>query len=186
MPAGRATTARPGDCQEFADDEVPDLLNKVRRRRRRRAQGDPADAPNATVVLVGYLPLLPEPEACPAGVFKGDNQRSTYDVEVAVDDSLRAAAAAAGTEFVSMRDAGRGHGMCAGDDAWVNGLKAAAGDGVIVHPRAVGHAGRCRRGGRSECGPSALSPGPHTERRRRSPGEWRRLASWLGYQACWI
>ena len=137
LPSGQSS-AKAGACQEFADDEVPGLLKKVRADIVDALETTRNDAPKATVVLVGYLPLLPEPKACPDGVFKGDNQRSTYDVEVAVDDTLRAAAASAGTEFVSMRDAGRGHGMCAGDNAWVNGLKVAAGDGVIVHPRAVG------------------------------------------------
>ena len=137
LPSGQGS-AKAGACQEFADEAVHGLLKKVRADVVDALQATRKDAPNATVVLVGYLPLLPEPKACPAGVFKGDNQRSTYDVEVAVDDMLRAAADAAGTEFVSMRDAGRGHGMCAGDDAWVNGLKVAAGDGVIVHPRVAG------------------------------------------------
>lgn len=138
LPSGQRSTAKPGDCQEFAKDTVPGLLKNVRADIVDALKAIRRDAPAATVVLVGYLPLLPEPKACPDGVFKADDQRSTYDVEVAVDDTLRTAAEAAGTEFVSMRDAGRGHGMCAGGDAWVNGLKVAPGDGVIVHPRAVG------------------------------------------------
>lgn len=126
------------NCQDFADKVVPGLLKDERADVVDALEETRRDAPQATVVLVGYLPLLPEPDSCPGDVFTSGNQRSTYDVEVAVDANLRAAAAAAGTEFVSMRDAGRGHGMCAGDKAWVNGLKVSAGDGVIVHPRAVG------------------------------------------------
>jgi lysophospholipase L1-like esterase len=138
LPSGQKSAAKPGNCQELADDVVKDLHQRVRDDIVDALKATRREAPNATIVLVGYLPLLPEPDACPEGVFMRDNQQSTYDVEVAVDDTLRSAAEAAGTEFVSMRDAGRGHGMCAGADAWVNGLKVAAGDGVIVHPRAVG------------------------------------------------
>lgn len=140
LPSGAQPSARDQglNCQEFADRVVPGLLKEVRADIEDALEKTRREAPSATVVLVGYLPLLPEPDACPAGVFKGDDQRSTYDVEEAVDTILRAAAASAGTEFVSMRDAGRGHGMCAGDDAWVNGLEVADGDGVVVHPRAAG------------------------------------------------
>jgi len=138
LPSGVKSTAQADDCQDFATKVAPDLITKVREEIVDSLEETRRNAPNATVVLVGYLPLLPEPDTCPPGVFKGDNERSTYDVEETVDDSLRAAAAEAGTEFVSMRAAGRGHGMCAGDDAWVNGLNPAPGDGVIVHPREVG------------------------------------------------
>lgn len=126
------------NCQEFADRVVPDLLKEVRADIEDALEETRREAPKATVVLVGYLPLLPEPDACPASVFKPNDQRNTYDVEEAVDAALRDAAASAGTEFVSMREAGRGHGMCAGDEAWVNGTEVADGDGVVVHPRAVG------------------------------------------------
>ncbi len=138
LPSEAKSTAKVEDCRDFARKEVPDLVRKLREDIAKSLEETRRNAPNATAILVGYLPLLPEADACPAGTFKGDNERSTYEVEETVDDSLRAAAAEAGTEFVSMRSAGRGHGMCAGDDAWVNDLTVAAGDGVIVHPRAAG------------------------------------------------
>lgn len=132
------TEPKVGACQDFVEDEMPDMLKGVRgdvvnvlRKARHKA-------PNATVILVGYLPIFPEPDTCPANVYPLDAQRNVYAAELAVDDTLRAAASAAGTEFISMRGLGRGHGACAGDAAWVNGSTAPPGDGVVVHPRAVG------------------------------------------------
>lgn len=127
-----------GACRSFITDEVPGLVEKERDDVLVALQKIRGDAPNATVVLVGYLPVLPEPDACAESVLPAESQRGVYDAERAVDANLREVASAAKVEFVSMRKVGRGHGMCAGDEAWVNGAKARSGDGVEVHPRAVG------------------------------------------------
>jgi hypothetical protein len=127
-----------GDCQPYVEDRMPGLLKKGLDDVLVALQEIRDGAPNATIVLVGYLPVLPEPDTCPPSVLPRDDQRSVYDAERAVEANLRKAAADAKIEFVSMREVGRGHGMCAGDDAWVNGLTAPPGDGVVVHPRAAG------------------------------------------------
>jgi hypothetical protein len=133
-------TAKPkaGACQDYVNGSMRKLLKKERDDVLVALQEIRGDAPKATVVLVGYLPVLPEPDACPESVLPRADQRSIYDAERAVEGNLRAAASEAKIEFVSMRTVGRGHGMCAGADAWVNGMTARPGDGVVVHPRAVG------------------------------------------------
>jgi len=133
-----STEPQVADCQDFAKNSIPGMLEDVENDVTSALKEIRRAAPHATVVLVGYLPLLPEPDACPNDLFKVANQRSTYDVEVAVDDSLRKVAAKVDIEFVSMRKAGRGHGMCSETGAWVNGLAVEDGDGVVVHPRAAG------------------------------------------------
>ncbi len=127
-----------GTCQSFVAERFRSLLGPERRDVVEALKEIRRRAPHATVVLVGYLPILPESDACPAPVFSEQNQRTAHDAEASIDDNLRAAAAQAGTEFVSMRDLARGHGVCDGEAAWVNGAEARQGDGAVFHPRATG------------------------------------------------
>ena len=50
---------------------------------------------------------------------------------------MHRAASDAGATFVEVYDASKGHDICAGDDAWVNGATATAG-AVQYHPFASG------------------------------------------------
>jgi lysophospholipase L1-like esterase len=132
--------AKAKNCQEFVDESMPEMLDSQRdevvtvlKLIRRKAR-------HATVVLVGYLPILPTRDSCPTSGSDPGVQSGMFDAESAIEDTLRAAANEAGTEFVSMRRAAVGHGVCDGDAAWVNGGKAREGDGVVFHPRASGMA----------------------------------------------
>lgn len=125
-------------CGRYVDQQAPgvlaqttanvvELLAQVRDR-----------APEARLVLVGYLRLAPESGTCdllgvPAAAA-GDARR----IEQGLEDALVGAASTADVTFVSMRAASRGHDVCAGDDAWVNGGQVADGDGIVYHPRTPG------------------------------------------------
>ena len=53
---------------------------------------------------------------------------------------MREAASAAGATFVDVLGPSEGHDICAGADAWVNGLEARPGVAAAYHPLASGQA----------------------------------------------
>lgn len=78
-------------------------------------------APNATVVVVGYLHILPEAGTCAAVPFAAGDYLWGTSVHKALNKSLRQAARLFGAVYVDMYAASRGHDACAGSEAWVNG-----------------------------------------------------------------
>lgn len=108
-------------------DSIDGVLEQVARR-----------APDADVVLVGYLRLSPETGTCQALGIEPQAQDTVRTAETDLDEALRAAAQRAGVTFVSVRAISEGHDACAGTDAWTNGATAWNGDGVIFHPRPAG------------------------------------------------
>ena len=53
---------------------------------------------------------------------------------------MREAAAAAGATYVAVLGPSEGHDICAGPDAWVNGVEARSGVAAAYHPLAGGQA----------------------------------------------
>ena len=96
-----------------------------------------AKAPQATVVLVGYLRLAPDSGDCPALGADTTVVRQFAQVEALVAKTQAAAAKKAGVPFVPVRDESAGHDACA-EDAWTNALTAKPGDGILLHPSAAG------------------------------------------------
>lgn len=133
-----ACTQQADVCGSFADDTAPailkttvpdvvDVLDRIR-----------DEAPDATILLVGYLRVLPDSGTCSAIGIPADDVGRGSDAEQELDRALAEAARRAGVDFVSMRKASRGHDVCAGADAWVNGATADGHDGVAFHPRLAG------------------------------------------------
>jgi hypothetical protein len=94
-------------------------------------------APRAAVSVTGY-PLLAEGRACPAG--PGDAARAARldEAVTRLDRVLAERAGAAGMRFVDVRDAFRGHGVCA-PEPWLTPLTGA--DPLSAGaPTATGHA----------------------------------------------
>jgi lysophospholipase L1-like esterase len=52
--------------------------------------------------------------------------------------TMAATARAHRVTYVPMYARSKGHDLCAGDAAWVNGLNPANGDGVFLHPNGAG------------------------------------------------
>jgi lysophospholipase L1-like esterase len=100
-------------------------------------------APDALVIAVGYLPIMPDSGRCDPDVVR-ISPRDLSDAAAAerrVTETMRAAAQQVGVRYVDMRRLARGHDACAGDqDAWVSGHTAKPGDGTFLHPRAKGAA----------------------------------------------
>ena len=105
------------------------LLTEVHRR-----------APAARVLLVGYPQPVPARGTCPElPLATGDYPFVRAQWE-AMDAAMREAAAAAGATYVAVLGPSEGHDICAGPDAWVNGVEARSGVAAAYHPLAGGQA----------------------------------------------
>ncbi|HSK57500.1 MAG TPA: SGNH/GDSL hydrolase family protein [Actinomycetospora sp.] len=93
-------------------------------------------APRAAVTLTGY-PLLAEGRACPTGPADTARAARLDDAVMRLDAVLSQRAGAAGLRFVDVRDAFRGHGVCA-TEPWLTPLTGA--DPLLAGgPTAIGH-----------------------------------------------
>ncbi|MRJ76947.1 SGNH/GDSL hydrolase family protein [Aeromicrobium sp. SMF47] len=132
---------RPGTaCEDYLDDKVPGILRNTGKNIATVLEAVKERAPQARVVLVGYLGVTPADRGCDA---LGGDALDTAGVsagERSIDRTMAAAARTAGATYVSMNAASKGHDACAGDEAWTNGLSPALGDGAVLHPRAAGMA----------------------------------------------
>ena len=133
-----ACTGGHGACAPFSRDSAPTIL--------RQTIGDIATvlhdvrarAPKATVLLVGYLRIMPDSGTCPAIGIPAADAAAVAATEAALDQALAGAAREAGVPYVSMRRASRGHDACAGARAWTNGRTVQDADGIAFHPRLAG------------------------------------------------
>lgn len=89
-------------------------------------------APDATVVVVGYLHILPEEGTCAAVPFAPGDYAWGTQVHQALNASLSRAAEAYGASYVDMYAASVGRDACAAEP-WVNGEQIRA-DAFSYHP----------------------------------------------------
>jgi lysophospholipase L1-like esterase len=94
-------------------------------------------APDATVVLVGYPQAVPAHGTCPILPLAAGDYGYVRSISDRLNDALRAAAEAADATFVDLVRASQGHDICAGPDAWVNGMHTDMARAVAFHPFAV-------------------------------------------------
>ncbi|MFY0407733.1 SGNH/GDSL hydrolase family protein [Solicola sp. PLA-1-18] len=118
-------------------------------------------SPDARVVVVGYLNLLPEVGTCAAVPFATGDYAWGRQVQAALNASLRDAAADAGATFVDLDRASYGHDACAGREAWVNGATTKPLRALYFHPFAKGMRGVAAESYRTLTGqpaPTGLAP----------------------------
>lgn len=106
-------------------DDVADVLREVRDR-----------APDARVLLVGYLRMVPPGGGCAEAPFADGDLPWLRSVERRLEAVLAQAADDAGASFVSLRSRSVGRHVCAGEQAWVSG--ASGGGAFPFHPVAEG------------------------------------------------
>ena len=98
-------------------------------------------APDADVYVVGYPQILPTSGPCPeVGVGPGA-LRVLHAISRELNRSLRRGAEAAGATYVDLETPSRGHDVCAGEQAWINGRDFRAGIAAPFHPLAEGMRG---------------------------------------------
>ncbi|GAA2135550.1 SGNH/GDSL hydrolase family protein [Nocardioides koreensis] len=105
------------------EGRVAAVLSEIRRR-----------APGAEVWVIGYPRLFPERGTCPGLPFAEGDYRWADRIERLVNESLRSAAESVGAGFVDLYAGSRGHDVCAGSDAWVNGARQEIGRAAAFHP----------------------------------------------------
>jgi lysophospholipase L1-like esterase len=105
---------------------VTGLMREIRRR-----------APSATVVLVGYLRLVPDHGRCPALPLADGDYAEGRRISRVLDKALGAAARRSGVLFADMYDASQGHDVCS-RHPWVNGSVTNRQKALSYHPFASG------------------------------------------------
>ncbi len=91
-------------------------------------------APGAEVVLVGYPQPVPATGTCPILPIARGDYAYVRGLAEQLNDSLRAAAEEADADFVDLVKASKGHDICAGPDAWVNGMNTDLTRAIAFHP----------------------------------------------------
>jgi lysophospholipase L1-like esterase len=105
---------------------VTGLMREIRRR-----------APSATVVLVGYLRLVPDRGRCAALPLADGDYAEGRRISRVLDKALGAAARRSGVLFADMYSASRGHDVCS-PHPWVNGSTTERQKALSYHPFASG------------------------------------------------
>jgi lysophospholipase L1-like esterase len=95
-------------------------------------------APQARILVVTYLGLMPHHGTCAAVPFSTGDVAWFATVEDAVSDAVAAAAEQRDIEVVDAHDLSRDHHVCSGSKAWVNGPRPRNGDGILFHPNGAG------------------------------------------------
>lgn len=93
-------------------------------------------SPRARIVLVGYPKLPPDEGTCPALPLATGDYAYALEINKALDDAVRAAAAAGDVDFVDVWKPSRGHDVCS-DDPWINGKDTDFTAALSYHPFAV-------------------------------------------------
>lgn len=94
-------------------------------------------APEAEVLLVGYLRIAPTEGRCRALPFARGDYAFGDRVTRALNAAIERAARRTGAGYVDMHAASEGHDVCA-EDAWVNGHRTLEGEALAFHPFAEG------------------------------------------------
>lgn len=133
------TSAKESACRKFADSDATPVYPATQHRVEAILADVKKRAPQARVLLVGYLRIVPDSGECPALPMTEANRARAMKVEVALNSALRDAARSAHVKFVDVRGNSHGHDACAGKDAWVNGaVPTVAGNGAVLHPNKAG------------------------------------------------
>lgn len=125
-------------CGSFVRDSAPKILATTQPAIVELVDAVRAKAPDARIVLVGYLRIMPQTGTCESVGIPAAEVASVVSAEEALDAAQASAAQQAGIDYVSLRRASLGHDACAGDAAWTNGGQVTGGDGIVFHPRAAG------------------------------------------------
>ncbi len=134
-----ARTCVTGDaaCGTYLSKELPSVLSSTSERVATVLETVQEKAPDAQVLLVGYLRVTNDGPSCEVLGGSGVDTSGVARGEEQIDQALSQAAETAGVTYVSLRGASAGHEACA-DEPWTNGLSAPLGDGITLHPNAAG------------------------------------------------
>lgn len=98
-------------------------------------------APEAEVYVVGYPQVLPEGESCRAVPLSPEQLEVAAEIAGRLNGSLAAGAEGASASYVDVVQASKGHDVCAGKAAWINGPEMRPGIAAPFHPLLQGMRG---------------------------------------------
>jgi lysophospholipase L1-like esterase len=91
-------------------------------------------APDARIVLVGYPQLVPDSGQCELLPLTPDDYDYVRGLIETLGAATEGAAADADVPYVDLLAASEGHDICAGEDAWVNGVGGSTDEAMGMHP----------------------------------------------------
>ncbi|WP_314505445.1 SGNH/GDSL hydrolase family protein [uncultured Microbacterium sp.] len=128
-----------GLCSPRPDSLVRQQLDTLQDSLVRMVQDVRGRAPQARIVLVDYISVLPENgKPCAALPIPQDRQKFLLEVARKVSLATKLAAHETGVELVAASKLSRGHDACS-TEPWVIGYDFSQGF-VMMHPNATGHA----------------------------------------------
>jgi lysophospholipase L1-like esterase len=126
-PCQEAMATSDGDRLEETIEQIGPRVGALLRTIRERA-------PEARVVLVGYPQLVPASGTCAELPLAEGDYAYVRELTERFGRVLESAAAAQSADYVDLAAASRGHDVCAGAEAWVNGSQDAPGRAIVYHP----------------------------------------------------
>jgi hypothetical protein len=136
----RSSDPQGSPCSRRFATTGPDLHTTLDRISRRVAAGlraIQAKAPEAEVVLVGYLRLVPDSGTCRKLPLATGDYPQGRRISTGLNAALERAARRTGVTFVDMYAVSRGHDICS-QDPWVNGAVTDRQKALAYHPFAAG------------------------------------------------
>ncbi len=115
-------------------DLLLEKIDKIQDRVTSALEGVRNRAPQAEVVLVGYPQPVPAEGRCQILPLAVKDYPYVRGIVVKLDQALRAAAKEAQVEYVDLVEVSAGHDICAGEDAWVNGVNTDLMRALALHP----------------------------------------------------
>jgi lysophospholipase L1-like esterase len=95
-------------------------------------------APTAKVLVITYARLMPTNGTCSAIPFSRPDVGWFASIEATLSEAMTAAARNRELQIVDVHALSRGHDVCAGAKAWVNGPRPKKEDGILYHPNGAG------------------------------------------------
>ena len=141
---GTCLMVAPGDpdgapCQKAmttpdGGDRLDGILESIRTRLDSALREVEKRAPDAEVVLVGYPQLVPPEGYCPGLPLAHGDYEYVRELMVDLGGLMEEAADSAGVHYVDLLEPSEGHDICAGDEAWVNGVVTDPERATGLHP----------------------------------------------------
>ena len=138
-PGGQVFRVRPtrteASCGRVSEAAADRTVAGIGRNLVRAIGAVRAKAPDATVVLVGYPRIASTTTTCPKLLPATlANARRVDAVTRKLRDAMRSAARSTKATFVDMYALSRGHDVCAGRAAWINGVSTDVRRAAPLHP----------------------------------------------------
>lgn len=95
-------------------------------------------APKAKILVITYARLTPTDGSCAAIPFSPADVAWFGTIEETLSDAMARAARNRDLTVVDVHERSRGHDVCSGSKAWINGPRPKKQDGILFHPNGAG------------------------------------------------